>query len=403
VVSLKFNIVSLCELRLQEIVCKHKHAFLLAAAAAAAAAPAEDVTAAFLEQPGPSSSALEAAVRLTSTETGQQDVAAAARFTADIPWQVALSNAAVGLNAVQVSGVAKVVAAVTSPAAAAGLTAGQQQQQQQYSLLITLLKHAGLAGSQTSVNMTREAVAAALSIINLHRSWTSSSTGRSRGGASSSRSSSQLTSKPEALVTVARALLMLQAVLTSAVRSVAGDSSDDVDSSSSSSSSSVEKLLQQCGEATAWLATNLEAAAAAVAGAKAPSGAPAAAAAAARVQELAQQGQEVAAALTAYTSSSSSSTAAGSVLEAAAAVMTGDLGQQLQRFAAGVCALLPVRLCCNSPLCYNMGKVSELQLAGGKGTICSACKAASYCSRDCQLAHWKQHKKVCKQLSGKNK
>jgi hypothetical protein len=283
------------------------------------------------------------------------------------------------------------------------LTAGQQQQQQQQcSLLVTLLKHAALVGGQTSVNMTREAVAAALSIVNLHRSMTSSSSsGRSRGGSSSS--SSQLLYKPEALVTVARALLVLQEMLTPAVGSVAGDSRIDVDSSSSSSSSSLEELLQQCGEATAWLATNLEAAAAA-AGAKAPAGV--AASAAARVQELAQQGQDVAAALIAYTSSSSSSsscTAAGSVLEAAAAVLTGNLGQQLQRFAVGVCALLPVRLCCNSPLCHNMGKVSELQLAGGKGTICSACKAASYCSRDCQLAHWKQHKKVCKQLSGKSK
>lgn len=28
--------------------------------------------------------------------------------------------------------------------------------------------------------------------------------------------------------------------------------------------------------------------------------------------------------------------------------------------------------------------------------LCSRCKAVRYCSRECQKAHWKEHKKVCK-------
>ena len=28
--------------------------------------------------------------------------------------------------------------------------------------------------------------------------------------------------------------------------------------------------------------------------------------------------------------------------------------------------------------------------------VCSRCKTVWYCSRECQVQHWKQHKKVCK-------
>ena len=37
-------------------------------------------------------------------------------------------------------------------------------------------------------------------------------------------------------------------------------------------------------------------------------------------------------------------------------------------------------------------------LAAGRGvrlSCCSKCKEAHYCSRDCQVAHWKSHKRVC--------
>ena len=34
----------------------------------------------------------------------------------------------------------------------------------------------------------------------------------------------------------------------------------------------------------------------------------------------------------------------------------------------------------------------------GKLKRCTACKSVSYCSRECQMAHWTEHKMVCKQL-----
>jgi hypothetical protein len=54
-----------------------------------------------------------------------------------------------------------------------------------------------------------------------------------------------------------------------------------------------------------------------------------------------------------------------------------------------------VKLCCNNHGCSSMGKLGELQLGQG----CSSCKAAKYCSRECQTAHWKMgHKSVCKRI-----
>jgi hypothetical protein len=76
------------------------------------------------------------------------------------------------------------------------------------------------------------------------------------------------------------------------------------------------------------------------------------------------------------------------------------LGQYLVVLGAQVCAQLPVRSCCNYHLCSNTAKYSELELVSGKGSVCSGCTAARYCSSACQKAHWQTwHKPVCKQLS----
>ena len=45
----------------------------------------------------------------------------------------------------------------------------------------------------------------------------------------------------------------------------------------------------------------------------------------------------------------------------------------------------------NITSCANCGKGEGCDLK-----LCNACKMIKYCSRDCQIAHWPQHKKACK-------
>ena len=54
--------------------------------------------------------------------------------------------------------------------------------------------------------------------------------------------------------------------------------------------------------------------------------------------------------------------------------------------------------------CINCGTYEE---SGGdvaqKHNKCSRCHNALYCSKECQLEHWKQHKKICKEISKEKK
>ena len=50
---------------------------------------------------------------------------------------------------------------------------------------------------------------------------------------------------------------------------------------------------------------------------------------------------------------------------------------------------------CSNPHCTDLSGVSELAAAS---KACSGCKVVRYCSRACQVAHWKQHKELCKRL-----
>jgi len=53
---------------------------------------------------------------------------------------------------------------------------------------------------------------------------------------------------------------------------------------------------------------------------------------------------------------------------------------------------------CNDRQCSNLSGPSELLLVKGKAHLCSGCRTARYCSRECQTRHWPEHKPVCKAL-----
>lgn len=73
-----------------------------------------------------------------------------------------------------------------------------------------------------------------------------------------------------------------------------------------------------------------------------------------------------------------------------------QLQQQMSDVAQQMCAVLPHICCCNNPVCSNVSSSSEWDLVSGKSCVCGGCETARYCSRDCQAAHWQQHKRICK-------
>jgi hypothetical protein len=58
-------------------------------------------------------------------------------------------------------------------------------------------------------------------------------------------------------------------------------------------------------------------------------------------------------------------------------------------------AEVPVSVGCSNPGCVSLARVSEVAVSN-KG--CTGCKVVFYCSKGCQVEHWKVHKKMCKQL-----
>ena len=75
------------------------------------------------------------------------------------------------------------------------------------------------------------------------------------------------------------------------------------------------------------------------------------------------------------------------------------LAGSLISFGSQLCAALPTRLCCNEPSCCCLDRPTELQLAAGKGSKCSACGTARYCGAADQHKHWRQHCPVCKAVA----
>jgi hypothetical protein len=373
------------------------------------AAPQDTVAKVYAEQPSHCSAAIEAALRLSTCSTAGSSSSSSSEQTleqmlyaaATLPQLCIAVGAAAGAGPVTLVAAGKLVAAAAQALSSSTSAASKQRQQQlppqQASLLVTLLKHTAAAGSEaTTAEHVWQACQNALGLVQLHKAHPSNS--------SSSVSISRVECSVELLVLVARGLWVMQQLLAG----YASNSSLLGQLAGSSAGASCEPLLQACSEAVAWLFANLAAAAAATSGraSKAIGRKPAAAAAcggaaSTAVQGLIEQGATIATGLAAAANDISSST---SSLAHAAAVMAGDTGAQLQAFVAAACAQLPItKLCCNSSSCSSMARLSEAQIAGDRSTRCSACKAASYCSRECQLEHWKQHKKVCKQLAAQKK
>jgi hypothetical protein len=82
--------------------------------------------------------------------------------------------------------------------------------------------------------------------------------------------------------------------------------------------------------------------------------------------------------------------------DAAAGRVTGLI--KALEAVGSACSVFAVPHCCNNPGCSNLAKAGEQSMVSGKGCKCSGCQVARYCGKDCQKAHWKQHKPVCKML-----
>jgi hypothetical protein len=76
------------------------------------------------------------------------------------------------------------------------------------------------------------------------------------------------------------------------------------------------------------------------------------------------------------------------------------LAGDLQQFGDAICLQLPVSSWCCNPRCSSVQQHSELELVSGKGSRCSGCAAARFCSKACQQQCWKgQHAPVCKRIA----
>jgi hypothetical protein len=81
-----------------------------------------------------------------------------------------------------------------------------------------------------------------------------------------------------------------------------------------------------------------------------------------------------------------------------------QLARDVQQFGDAICLQLPVSFWCCNPRCSSVQQHSELELVSGKGSRCSGCAAARFCSKACQQQCWKgQHAPVCKRIAAARK
>ena len=56
---------------------------------------------------------------------------------------------------------------------------------------------------------------------------------------------------------------------------------------------------------------------------------------------------------------------------------------------------VPCTFGCSNPGCVDLSGSSEVK---GSCKVCTGCNVVCYCSKECQNAHWKRHKELCKKL-----
>ena len=76
-----------------------------------------------------------------------------------------------------------------------------------------------------------------------------------------------------------------------------------------------------------------------------------------------------------------------------------QLLQELLHLCQLLLAEVPCTIGCSNPACVDLRGDSEVKVSC---KACTGCKVVYYCSRECQVAHWKVHRGICKKLSGSN-
>ena len=79
----------------------------------------------------------------------------------------------------------------------------------------------------------------------------------------------------------------------------------------------------------------------------------------------------------------------------AAAAQQKELLQDLLLVVEVLLEEVPFPVGCSNTACVSMKGISENTAAG---KACAGCKVVRYCSRECQVVHWKSHKRLCKRL-----